>query len=332
MDENERRRRRREIRTARQFVAAMFFTVVILIVAVFAIAITSARREKKLNSEIEDLKKRIVELEEEFDSGGDASDGEREPLNSTHDDTIDKKETEKTDKEASEPESETPTEKPVTEVSESTEDYRSDTLNYLAIGNSITRHGLSDYWWGDWGMAASSEDKDYFHLVAQKLQEAHGPVTAKAFNFYAWEPQAHDRAEALTLLDNYLSEDLDYISIQLGENVSDTSTFEADYDELIRYVGQRAPKAKIVLVGNFMTNNLVDELKLRVAVKYSLAFIDLSEIRDNGAYQCGMGTMVYGADGQQHQVNHEGTSIHPNDAAMAYIADKVFTAMETFGT
>ena len=36
-------------------------------------------------------------------------------------------------------------------------DYR-----YFAIGNSITRHSLSSYWWGDWGMAASTKDKDYF--------------------------------------------------------------------------------------------------------------------------------------------------------------------------
>lgn len=35
----------------------------------------------------------------------------------------------------------------------------------LVLGNSITLHGECSYWWGEWGMAASSRDKDFVHLV-----------------------------------------------------------------------------------------------------------------------------------------------------------------------
>lgn len=38
-------------------------------------------------------------------------------------------------------------------------------FKYLAIGNSITQHGICDYWWNKHGMAASREDRDYVHLV-----------------------------------------------------------------------------------------------------------------------------------------------------------------------
>ncbi len=44
-----------------------------------------------------------------------------------------------------------------------------DIFDYLAIGNSITLHGICDYWWGNYGMAASSIDNDYYHLVCNNI-------------------------------------------------------------------------------------------------------------------------------------------------------------------
>ena len=43
--------------------------------------------------------------------------------------------------------------------------------NILAIGNSITLHPVCSYWWGSWGMAASSIDKDYVHQVQAGLSQ-----------------------------------------------------------------------------------------------------------------------------------------------------------------
>ena len=325
MDENERRRRRREIQTARRAVIVVLITMITMIAVVVVSTIVISARQARLGREMERISDRLSALEEKQTNSYQTEPPVPEPI------VVEPETEEETETELVVP-SETKTE--VTEETEETEteneDFSPDSINYLAIGNSITRHQMSDYWWGDWGMAASTEDKDYFHLVKQKLKEKHGKVTARAYNFYAWEPQGTDRAEALTLLENYLSEDLNYVSIQLGENVSDTATFEADFDEMIRFIQARAPKAMIVIIGNFWTNNTVDELKMRVAIKYSLPCIDLAEIRDNPAYQCGMGTTVYDASGFPHQIAHEGAAKHPNDAAMAYIADKVFTAMETF--
>ena len=46
----------------------------------------------------------------------------------------------------------------------------------LFLGNSITLHGpKADIGWsGNWGMAASSEDKDYVHLVTRAIAEHAG--------------------------------------------------------------------------------------------------------------------------------------------------------------
>ena len=43
-----------------------------------------------------------------------------------------------------------------------------------------------------------------------------------------------NRAETLQLLDKYLSDELDLITIQLSENVSDVSTFREDFEEFMQ--------------------------------------------------------------------------------------------------
>ncbi len=113
-------------------------------------------------------------------------------------------------------------------------EWNDDSFNYLAIGNSITSHSLADYWWNDGvGMAASSEDKDYVHQVKEWLDAiCTESVAVYAYNFWNWEIQTSDRAETLQLLDGYLSDKLDLVTIQLSENVYDTSTFEQDCEEL----------------------------------------------------------------------------------------------------
>lgn len=36
----------------------------------------------------------------------------------------------------------------------------------LILGNSITLHSPCSYWWGSWGMAASSAEHDFVHILA----------------------------------------------------------------------------------------------------------------------------------------------------------------------
>ncbi len=118
-------------------------------------------------------------------------------------------------------------------------EFAEDGYNYLAIGNSITKHPICDYWWNEIGMAASSEQNDYVHLVAEGIGI---DANVYAFNFYIWEVQSSDRAETLTVLEPYLSQNLNLVTVQLGENVVDRATLEQDYEELIRYIQDRCPQ------------------------------------------------------------------------------------------
>ena len=83
-----------------------------------------------------------------------------------------------------------------------------DDYNYLAIGNSITIHPLNEYWWNECGMAATSAENDYVHIVTKALV-----AKSYAYNFATWEMMWHDRGETLSLLDGLLSEELDLVTI-----------------------------------------------------------------------------------------------------------------------
>lgn len=203
--------------------------------------------------------------------------------------------------------------------------YHDDTYNYLAIGNSITKHDLCDYWWNEVGCAASSEDKDFYHIVLAYLQEQHNSVCSYAYNFNAWEVQATDRAETLTLLDQYLDPRLNLITLQLSENVTNTATFEADFLELIEYIKEKAPYAQIIIIDDFWDAGYKSDIKEEVAIVADVSFVSLDEIKGDDAYRCGLGTTVYDENGHPHIVEHEGVAIHPNDLAMEYIANSVIS-------
>ncbi|WP_405756688.1 hypothetical protein [Anaerovibrio slackiae] len=99
-------------------------------------------------------------------------------------------------------------------------------MNLLFIGNSITKHGKCSYWPGVWGMAASSAEKDYVHLLVDKLRRSGQHVEYADINFFKWEIMDHDRDEVLPLLDDLLDKSYDYIIVQLGENVSSVANLE----------------------------------------------------------------------------------------------------------
>lgn len=282
-----------------------------LVISVFAV-MTTQRTEKQ----VEELTAQVESLTAQLSGGEVTAQAELPPL-----------------------ETETATPPAETEAAQTTENetetepektgiFPADTYNYLAIGNSITKHSVCDYWWGTWGMAASTQDKDYPHLVNAMLTERFGPVTTEIINLSVWETQSYDRAQTLATLDKYLDENLNLVTIQLGEDCYDMTTFENDYIEMIRYIGSKAPNAHIMVLGDVWDFPPRDELKLAACVKSEIPFVDLAEMKDNPLYQCGLGTVVYGDDGQQHVVEHVGAAKHPGDQGHQFMADKIIAALD----
>lgn len=81
-----------------------------------------------------------------------------------------------------------------------------DTYDYVALGNSITCNEIEEgLWWGNWGMAASSEEKDYVHLVSNWLGgQSVRPVTTTVLDLKKWEV-AQKRDDILADYETYFS-------------------------------------------------------------------------------------------------------------------------------
>ncbi|MBQ9613388.1 MAG: SGNH/GDSL hydrolase family protein [Lachnospiraceae bacterium] len=204
-------------------------------------------------------------------------------------------------------------------------------LDYLAIGNSITMHPKREYWPNAMGMGASSIEKDYFHLTTAGIEKKYGipagSLNAAAMNFAIWESNKGNRQYALTLLDPYLSPQLDIVSIQLGENFLDQENFPAEYTKLISYVRGKCPSAQIILVGTFWQNDLVEQVKQQNAAAFNAAYVSLAPIQNKVDYLFGTG-YVYDAAGNPYYSTNGGTALHPNNAAMKFIADGIINALQ----
>lgn len=196
-------------------------------------------------------------------------------------------------------------------------------VSYLAIGNSLTIHPvMENVWWGEWGMAATTKENDYVHLVDAHLSETYD-VTTTAYNFTDWETST-DRASMLPALDPYLSSDLDLITIQLGENITDgLTTLNDDYTTLVSYIEEKCPNAQIMILDEFCwPKPEIQAAQKQAADTFGLSYLDLSAIRTD-AYRAGLGTNVMGDDGNLHAITEGTVAEHPNDKGMRYIANQI---------
>ena len=198
---------------------------------------------------------------------------------------------------------------------------------YLAIGNSITRHGECEYWWNDIGMAASEESKDYFHIVCAFLREQHEEVRAAAVNLVEWEISgSQERPATYALIDPYLTDTLDLITLQLSENAAFSKRFARDYEALLRHIQEKCPQATVIAVDDFWSGQK-SAAKKRAANRLRIPIADLSAIRGDTAFQQAVGGTVYGADSTAHVIENKDVALHPNDLGMAYIARQIISLL-----
>ena len=206
-------------------------------------------------------------------------------------------------------------------------DYAEASYKYFPLGNSITVHAPNEVWWNETGMAASDADHDYVHLVSAFLSASHGKIACHPYYFYEWET-AENRASKLSLLDPYLDSGLDLVTIQLGENAEDLTTFEQDFEDLIRYVREKAPEARVLVIDDFWFNEERSRMKRSAADKAGVEFVSLEEIRGSADAEAGIGSVVYDPAGNPHTVQNADVASHPGDQGMRLIADQIIAALK----
>ncbi len=191
----------------------------------------------------------------------------------------------------------------------------------MIVGNSITRHAPNPSigWNGDYGMAASSKDNDYVHILMKKVRATHPNAVFCIVQAAGWE-----RTYASANVFNEYSAAPDFVPdaviYRLGENVKDdyfaANDMESAIHSFLRYLTQRNRNAEYIFTTNFWADEEVDNVTRTVARAYGKTAIELG---------------AYGADDQYKAIGsfeNSGVANHPGDKGMLAIADAIWPELE----
>jgi Secretion system C-terminal sorting domain len=192
----------------------------------------------------------------------------------------------------------------------------------LFLGNSITHcNPMPDYGWlGNWGMAASAENKDYVHkfkFLIDSTQQTNlnyticGLVGYEADFFkVSFEPYLPDS----TFLP-------DLIIFEIGDNViPDTAkkyNFGGYYRSALRTLKNRYSNAQIISTTKFWPNPAIDTMIINAATENRTLLADLSPLSLDSSNEAGT----------ERNFSNSSVGIHPGDKGMNNIAKIVFKVL-----
>lgn len=191
----------------------------------------------------------------------------------------------------------------------------------LFLGNSVTLHGPAPAlgWYGDWGMAASSEENDYVHVCMRRIREVHPNAAWRLGQLADWERAFWTDEEVLDDFRYLRDWKPDVIfSVFLGANTPGEALaehdFEMHYRRMLRFFNPEGT-AKLAVTDMFWANEVKDQV-VRAAVKKENAILvpigDLGETDEMMAL---------------HEYEHRGVAGHPGDKGMAEIANRLLAAI-----
>lgn len=187
----------------------------------------------------------------------------------------------------------------------------------LILGNSITQHGPAPAigWNGNWGMAASSRDKDFVHLLEARVLEkapAASVMAGNIANTFERKFWAVDTVDFFRFK-NYKA---GLIILKIGENVPDSlanSHKLGDHIEsLIKYVSGNG-NVKVCLVGSFWPKHYTNQLMKQISEQNNWEYVSLDGLYENRQEYTAIGTY-----------QDPGVAMHPNDAGMRAISEKIW--------
>lgn len=188
-------------------------------------------------------------------------------------------------------------------------------LRILILGNSITRHGpKAEIGWNcDWGMAASAPEKDYVHRLYAKLTESGCEAYLRVRQASEWERNLTS-PDALDAFAEDQAFEADVVIFRLGENVKkeDVSSFGPAIRALLSHVASKA--SRVILTTCFWKSPDKDLAIREVAQERDAVLVEIT-CREDDMMALGL-------------FDHRGVAIHPGDAGMEMIADRIFAALK----
>jgi len=190
----------------------------------------------------------------------------------------------------------------------------------MFVGNSITLHGPNESlgWFNRCGMAASSLDKDYVHILMSNVQAKDSDASFCICQAAGWERGYKEGAPAMEKYEAARDFEADVIVMRIIENCKvaefDAEVFFEQYDEFIKYLNKTG-KAKIILTTGFWKHPGDEQIKL-TGEKNSYPCIYLGDLGEDDAM---MAKGLY---------EHAGVAMHPGDKGMENIAKRIWQELE----
>lgn len=193
-------------------------------------------------------------------------------------------------------------------------------LRVMFLGNSITLHGKKPEigWNNVWGMAASTEENDYVHILMRYIREK---VCEPAFCICQGAKWEVHYKEDIDFYDEYADArnfEADIIIIRLIENCKGEDFSNEKFKrELMNFITYLSPNKspKIIFTTSFWKHpgdNAIQELSKET----DSPLVMLGDLGDNKEM------MAIG------HFEHVGVSIHPGDKGMQAIADRIYDVLK----
>lgn len=186
-------------------------------------------------------------------------------------------------------------------------------IKVLIVGSSILRHSPAPNigWYGDWGMAATSPDKDFLHVYDKLLQvsDRYNYVQVNYKNISVWE---NDFKYNLNEFVDITSTTYDVLIVRLGENVTNVAEY---HDALINMINFfKSPKTKVIITGIVWENNTKENIQKQIAIDNGYSYVPFEDFRSHPAnYSWGL-------------FENKGVAAHPSDLGMQNIGELLYNS------
>jgi len=186
------------------------------------------------------------------------------------------------------------------------------------MGNSITRHPPKEEigWSGNWGMAASSAEKDYVHTLMRQIQNVHAAASFLVTNDFGFEQQYWDFD--LAKMDEIKEFQATLFILCIGDNVLEdlveVNQFGRYYQNLLDCM-KPEEKGQMVCASCFWPKTKTDELMREAAASQGCVFVEIGHLVQDEQ------NMAIG------QYWHKGVAGHPSDKGMSGIAGLIWSKL-----
>lgn len=192
----------------------------------------------------------------------------------------------------------------------------------MLVGNSITLHAVSEEigWFNEWGMAASSEEKDYVHLLMSMTNDVEKDAAFCVCQVSSWEKSYHKGEDAFPLFKEAFNFTPDIIIARFIENCSgedfDNEIYKAALKNLLTALSN-GNTPKVILTTGFW-HHPGDGAIREAAQEWGFPLIELGDLGERDEMKA-IGLF-----------DHSGVANHPGDLGMKTIADRIFDVLKSF--